>query len=555
MCGAHELLSQAPTAPAQFTVAPLTSHGLVGRSDLAPAVSPDGRHVAYIRFDRPGPDVRSEIWILDRQTMREEVLIPQAHVEYWGIDFAPDGRAVYAARSLPPFNEAALIRARLTDRRVETVRANVGREPAISPDGRSVAFNRRVEDPPGRELIVAPLDGGDERVVARRKRPEALNYPIWRADGGAIHFRTLDAGHATILVEVTLADGAERVITKPEGWANASPAAWLPDGNAFVLTANQGSELWRVSYPDGALQRLGFTRPAILSGLDGAAAEPVIVGVRTTSAHRLWTARPDGADAGVVRPWPYPFSQPIWTADDKLLFVRRGATGPELVVTEPGGQEIRVHALGVPAARFPKRSRDGQVIVWSSDAVGDRRFWRTGPGGENPAKLTTGPSDFFGSDVSPDGTWIVYTTWATGRFAVWKMELSGGPPSRLIAEESMLPAISPDGQWVAAYYRPSPGGPERIVIVPAAGGEPVSLGELPTADGGLKWTPDGGAVSFSCAPNGIPNICVVPRGGGRAKQITAFTEGEVASYDWSATGQLLVVRSVTKADLVRIELR
>jgi len=55
--------------------------------------------------------------------------------------------------------------------------------------------------------------------------------------------------------------------------------------------------------------------------------------------------------------------------------------------------------------------------------------------------------------------------------------------------------------------------------------------------------------------DGIQNICVVPKAGGRVRQITAFTEGDVVSHDWSANGQLLVVRALTAADLVVITIR
>src|SRR5687768_12005955 len=75
-----------PQTPAQaagrFTVTPLTTHGLVRMADLAPAVSPDGRWIAYTRFEQPGPNVRSEIWLLDRESGREEIVVPRAHVEY-----------------------------------------------------------------------------------------------------------------------------------------------------------------------------------------------------------------------------------------------------------------------------------------------------------------------------------------------------------------------------------------------------------------------------------------------------------------------------------------
>ena len=136
----------------------------------------------------------------------------------------------------------------------------------------------------------------------------------------------------------------------------------------------------------------------------------------------------------------------------------------------------------------------------------------------------------------------------TARGTLW-----GGPPTLLIAEESLFPAISPDGRWVAALHSRSSSDPERIVIVPAAGGEPVSLGDLPlTGVGGPMWTPDGTALSFKCAAGGIENICVVPRAGGPGRQMTAFTEGTVGTYDWSSNGQLLVVRSLTASDLVVI---
>lgn len=107
--------------------------------------------------------------------------------------------------------------------------------------------------------------------------------------------------------------------------------------------------------------------------------------------------------------------------------MRSGAQGAELVVTEPDGREIRSDSLKVPAPLYPSVSRKGNVLVVNSYAVRDRSFWRTGPNGENPVRLTPGPSDFLGHDVAPDGAWVAYTTWASGRFAVWRIR---DPPTR-----------------------------------------------------------------------------------------------------------------------------
>lgn len=72
--------SQATQVPARFAATPLTTHGLVRLAGQAPAISPNGRWIAYTRFQRPGPEVRSEVWLLDRKTTKEEVLVPRARV-------------------------------------------------------------------------------------------------------------------------------------------------------------------------------------------------------------------------------------------------------------------------------------------------------------------------------------------------------------------------------------------------------------------------------------------------------------------------------------------
>ena len=126
-----------------------------------------------------------------------------------------------------------------------------------------------------------------------------------------------------------------------------------------------------------------------------------------------------------------------------------------------------------------------------------------------------------------------------------------------LLSESRFPAISPDGRWVAAYRRRPGPGLWEIVIVPATGGDPVSLGDLPINPSfPLRWTSDGRSVSFTCQQRGIvSNICIVPREGGPARQITSFTDAQIGSHDWSPAGRLLVVRNRTASDLIMITLR
>lgn len=86
------------------------------------------------------------------------------------------------------------------------------------------------------------LDGGAERILARRTAPESVDDPSWRPDGKAIVFRALDRGH-----EVTL------------------------------------------SYPDGSLQNLGFETSHSLFRLTAATAAPVIVATASARIDTVYT--------------------------------------------------------------------------------------------------------------------------------------------------------------------------------------------------------------------------------------------------------------------------
>ena len=59
----------------------------------------------------------------------------------------------------------------------------------------------------------------------------------------------------------------------------------------------------------------------------------------------------------------------------------------------------------------------------------------------SPRHLTTAPSPGFElmPAVSPDGQWVAYVTWDDAqRGHVWKASLSGGTPQRLTAEAGAL---------------------------------------------------------------------------------------------------------------------
>src|SRR4051812_677675 len=65
--------------------------------------------------------------------------------------------------------------------------ATVGDAPAISPDGRLVAFARDDTTGVGQSLLVVPVGGGKERVVAA-SMPSNIRGIVWTPDDKSIYF-------------------------------------------------------------------------------------------------------------------------------------------------------------------------------------------------------------------------------------------------------------------------------------------------------------------------------------------------------------------------------
>jgi len=124
--------------------------------------------------------------------------------------------------------------------------------------------------------------------------------------------------------------------------------------------------------------------------------------------------------------------------------------------------------------------------------------------------------------------------------------------------DAWFPRISPDGKHVAFEYRATDGsrgaGSLRIGIVAAAGGVLEKSIELPASAAGnlnLRWTPDGRSVAYIDGRGNTENIWVQPVSGGKPKQLTHFTDGDVFNFAWSRDGKMLALaRGTTSSDAV-----
>jgi len=133
----------------------------------------------------------------------------------------------------------------------------------------------------------------------------------------------------------------------------------------------------------------------------------------------------------------------------------------------------------------------GRVNIWSLP-VSD------GP----PAKvsdavaLTTGTQLIESISVSPDRTWIYYTSDRAGNSDIWRMPRAGGEPVQITTDvaDEFMPEQSPDGAWLAYYSLRH--GSRDIFVRPTGHGDPVRVTSDPEEETQPHWSPDGTKLCY-----------------------------------------------------------
>jgi dipeptidyl aminopeptidase/acylaminoacyl peptidase len=382
--------------------------------------------------------------------------------------------------------------------------------PAISPDGRAVAFTVRTADWQENrfdtEIWLARQ--GEEPFQLTRTEKGSSTGPRWSPDGRWIAF-TADRGDRSQVYLVRAAGGEARKLTS---WKEGVGAfRWSPDGRRIAFTAQEAegeaARKRRERYGDFAVEDAEFRQshlwlvdvtPDALPGGDACPARPD-------------TARAGSAPAGDARP-------DSATADTARSASRGG--------TARGGP-------GCSAIPEPRRLTGGRSFTVTGFA------W------------------------APDGTRIAYERRsdpginATNSADVWIVPVSGGEGRALVSGPGYEggPVWSPDSRWVlfstaagdtaSNFYTNG-----QLARVSAAGGTPQRLAaDLDEQVGSVAWTPAG---IYLLAWNGTRrSLYAVDGRTGRTRRISRTPE-VVTAVDFSADGRTLALAGQTPSTLPEI---
>jgi serine/threonine protein kinase len=558
--GIYVVLQTPPTSetaagtPDSFEIVQLTTSGNAER----PAISPDGRYVAYVQRDSRG----YSLWIRQTATASNvQIVPPQEGLSIGGVTVTPDG-------SFVDFVRQGLWRVPFLGGTPRRLIDDVASPVAWSPDGRQLAFVRSDNANGTNSLIVTNADGRDERILTTRRRPGlfySLRYlgspsvrPAWSPDGRiiALYGATGSAGATqSQVVLVDAATGTERVLPLPPEIGDPQGLAWL---NSESLVANHSgqsgapAQLWRLSYPDGRLTRLTNDLNAYV-GVSMSADRTTLVTMRSETRAGVWEGDVTAnAFTEVVAPVPFLGSVLVtptvaWVGE-RIVYTSTAASRTAVTaILSAGGSSEEIASNGFEGAGTP----DGRTLVFRSTGAGLDGLWRISADGRQRVQLL--PGHVRSPVVTPDGQFVLFVSNRRGALSPWIVSINGGEATQVTTTYAGAATldVSPDGKAITFISLDEQDRPLGIVCdLPAC----TSRRTLPSVPGGHfrpRWTPDGRAIAYIEGAT-QSNLWVQPLDGAASRQLTRFTDGRlIADFAFSHDGQRLAISRVeVKNDIV-----
>jgi Tol biopolymer transport system component/DNA-binding winged helix-turn-helix (wHTH) protein len=520
------------------------------------AISPDGRHVAYISQE----GAKQSVWLRQVATEAGKQILPFNEARHLNLKFSRDGDHLYFLKIEKGEGFGAIYKLSALGGVPTQLITNSTPDFAISPDDARVAFVRYDRKDEKWSLLVANADGTGERKLISHKMPQRIWALAWSPDGKIIacavgHSETGE--NAVNIVGVNVEDGAEKNIS-PQRWFTLTQCAWESDGSGLLITArdqkSSSSQFWRLSYPDGEIRKV--TNDLNDYGVISVKADSTeIVTVQAKFTSHIWVTSNGNAAEAHAKQLARSAGGLSWTPDGKIVYATFAKNNDRDIWTmNSDGTDQRQLTLDKQVNRAPSVSPDGRYIVFASNRAGTLHIWRMEADGSNPTQITNGGGEnepFF----SPDGRWVIYN--AVDFWTLWKVPIEGGQPVQITQGKTMGAAISPDGKWFAYFQRgPQPNALVKIVVIPFEGGPAVkefavSQRALPTFD--LSWTKDGKALIYAADSDDISNLWRQPLNGRYPERITNFNALKIFEFALSPDEkQIAIARGEWTNELVLI---
>jgi len=331
--------------------------------------------------------------------------------------------------------------------------AGVQAQPALSPDGRSVAF---ISNRDGHYNIYVGLVRGGELVQITHD-PPMKSRPMWSPDGSTLAYAQVNESGTMDVWEVAALGGPPRKVM-----LDAADPAWTPDGRSLIY-GNYG-EIW-------------------------------ICGVSGENPRLLVRMGPDEVGTELRM-----------SPDGKMIAmaVRSSGGGPngKLGVADLSSGKVRLLTHDRATTLSPAWSPDSRFIYFASSRGGTLNIWKIGVDGNGLRQVTAGEGDDTELDLSNDGKRLVFATMRLNiGLSQFNTQVKAGEQGIKVltsdpARNEYGPAYSPDGTHLAFFTNLKGVEHENIGVADVTGANTTQLVRDARINLFPRWSPDGNRIVY-----------------------------------------------------------
>lgn len=413
-------------------------------ANLAPAWSPDGRWIAFLRYSgqNAGGHPVGVGWTLMLMSAlggpTKKIAELDSRLSGDGVSWHPDGKSVAAVASSSSGGGAAIHIITIADgTRRQLTRPEPGfsdSTPAFAPDGKSVVFSRAAYA--AQDLYMLELNEDQTPRRAPRRLTVDSNYaaePVWMPDGRSVLF-SKGSFHTPALWRLWIQPNGSEPRSPQKIPAAGVGVRWPAVSSKGLLAFAvflYDADIWRVDLAKGAAKAPGWERHS-----------KVVASTRLEHEVRL---SPDGK---------------------RLAFVSERSGNVEIWVSTVDGKDAtQLTFFDGSHTAGPHWSPDGQWISFSSLSGTNMAVYMIPAQGGAMKRVTDPRLSASGGSWTPDGRWI----YCEIKRQLWKIPVNGGSPVQITRNGGGTRAENPDGRVI--YYTKDDTPLSRLYSVPADGGE------------------------------------------------------------------------------------